>query len=533
MSKVTGINYFANALGLDTGSFRVYYTFEEGAGTTINSVSGGQSDFAGVLANSAGFWAKPGSGFANGYGVTVQNASGLDSPVWTMVFGFEKVNANRALLFSSLSGLSGCRIGLTSTNKPYFETFNGTDYVAAASLNNYSSKNAVTFSYMPNYLNVGYYNFNSQQLEQEVFALPFEMQRSDMWTLFPAYTGYVDFFLYFSTYYDGTVLNGLLSGLYAYPTGTSYDVQTICTTGVTGVQTGLNVITGVTGYQSNGNAGDGYSDYSYVFPTSGSTIPLTGIVSATAYSINLTGIACIPVTGDSTVLLQYLSGYAQSFGMQKIQLYDYVAPGELVKDSYSRALFDDRFNKIGVPSYSGFFLPGTYTTGGMNVYWNGVGQGQSGWFVNYTFLGITGTDSNDEGFLDIVSGDMAAYPVTGGLVTFPFTYTGQEIYLNGVNLVSGDTFSSTAGSVTLIGSATGVSGVVFEYPIVRSFTTGTYMVKTGALFLRNTSNVYRNGIRQQLRNNYIEGAVFDLLSGNGYNPAQVTPIYSNSDLYWD
>lgn len=531
--KVTGINHFYNALGLDTGSFRMYYAFEEGAGTVINSVSGGQSWFTGVLAATGVFWSKPGSGYASGSPITVQNASGLDSPAWTMVFGYEKINANPALLFSSMSGTSGCRIGLTSTNKPYFETFDGTDFIAAASLNNYSSKCAVTLSYMPNYLSLGYFNFNSQQLEQEVFAYPFNLTRSDAWTLFPAYTGYVDFFLYFSTYYDATVLNGLLSGLYAYPTGVTYPTQTTCTTGVTGVLTGLNVVTGITGYQSNGNAGDGYADYAYVFPTAGTTIPLTGVISATPYSTPLTGIACSTITGDPVTLLQYLSGYAQSFGMQKIQLYDYVSPGETIKDSYSRLLFDNRYNVIGTPSYSGFFLPDTYTTGGMNVYWNGVGQGQSGWTVLYTFLAITGTDSNDQGFLDIVSGDMRAVSVTGGLTTFPWTYTGQELYLNGVNLITGDTFTAAGGNVTLIGSATGVSGTLFEYPIVRPFATGAYMVKTGALFLRNTSNVYRNGIRQQLRNNYIEGAVFDLMSGNGYNPAQVVPIYENSDLYWD
>lgn len=528
--KQSGVNYQVWSLGLDTGALKVFYTFEEGAGTTINSVSGGQSLYNGTLASNAGFWVKPGSGFANGSAITVGNAAGLASPLWTMLFGYEKVNANAGVLFQSLNGSSGFNVGLTAANRPYLETFNA-EPVLATSTNNYASKAVISLSYFSNSLSLGYYNPTSQQLEQETFSAPFALTPSNAWSLFPQFTGYVDFFLYFTDYYDANTLNKLLSGLYYVPTGVAYQTQTICSTGITGYQTHTLTQTGITGYNIIANAGDGYPDYAYVFPTATATGVLTGIIGTTSYSVGLTGVTCYTVTGGSTVGFSFLSGYAASFGMQKVQLYDFILSGDVVKDSYSFTPQDDTYNKTATAGYGSYYLGASYDTGYLDLFQNGLAQGGSGWTTNGAFLTLTGAQGGDQVCFDLRSGNKRVHPITG--VTYSILYTGQELYLNGLNLISGVDFTAGAGTVTLVGNNTGISGYLFQYPVVLAYTTGSYSVHTGASFDRNSSNVYRNGVRQQLRNQYIEGAVFDLLSGSIYNPQQAVTIYGNDDTNWE
>ena len=130
--KESGINYFYSNLGMDTGAFAVYYTFEDNAGTNVASVSGGQSGYSGTLNSAAGFWTSPGSGHFSGTTLTINNASGLDSPGWTKVFSYEKTSVEPCILFDSLSGSSGCRIGVNKANKPYFQTYNTEPVVATS-----------------------------------------------------------------------------------------------------------------------------------------------------------------------------------------------------------------------------------------------------------------------------------------------------------------------------------------------------------------------------------------------------------------
>jgi hypothetical protein len=135
--KETGINWFYDALDLDTGAFAVFYTFEDGAGTTVSSVPSGQAVYAGELSSATNFWVKPGSGFFSGNSLAITNASGLSAGSWTDIFVYEKVNTDACVLFDSMGAGSGYRIGITKSNKPYFESDNG-EPIIGASLNNYS-----------------------------------------------------------------------------------------------------------------------------------------------------------------------------------------------------------------------------------------------------------------------------------------------------------------------------------------------------------------------------------------------------------
>ncbi len=529
--KESGINWAYNVLGLPTGQFAVFYTFEDGAGTNVVSVSGGQTGYSGTLSSAASFWNSPGSGFFSGTTLRTNNASGAFSETWTKILSYQKINTDDCTLFTSLGGGSRYRIGLTRANKLYFEGFNQEPILAASSIN-LSSKNVVSVSYLTNLVTLGYFNFNSQTLESESFSLPFQVVQSDNWTLGGAFTGYMDYHIHLTQYQSPEVIGQLISGLYARPTGYGYDVQTTCVTGVTGYQTIFVGQTGVIGYLTIPGGDEGVGYYTGAFPLTHSTSVVTGYLSSGLYSSGIAGIVCTSVTGGPTTLLEYLTGYAASFGMEKIQLFTAIPTSGIVKSSWSLRPFDDSYNRAAQRSYSGYLMASDYPTGLINLFYNGVAQAGSGWSVTGTYLIVSGTTDSDSATYDLKSGSKASHQATGQS-GFSFAYSGQEIYLNGINLVSGYDYVLTAGTLNLLPRNSGIVGDIFEYPIVLEPRTGAATLVTGGPFWRNTSNEYLNGVRQVNYSLYIEGAIFDLLSGNAFYPELAQPIYTNTDLYWE
>lgn len=529
--KESGLNYFAGQLGLNSGSFGAMYTFEAGAGVNVASISGAQPLYSGTLSSATNFWLKPGSGYSSGTTVTVNHASGLHSEAWTKVFVFEKVDVNPCVLFNSLTGTSGHRIGITKSNKLYFESFNEEPVVAASS-NNYSSKNAVSVSYLTNSVTLGLYNFNGKTLENESFDYPFQVTRSDAQTLGGQFTGYWDYYIHRTDYLSPEVIGQWMSGLFARPTGYGYEVQTICVTGITGYQNVVVGVTGVTGRSTSVGGDEGRDYYTGAFPLFHATTDLTGYLSTGLYSSGVSGVACYPVTGAPSDLLEYLTGYASSFGMQKVQMFTHMETGYTVKSAWSYAPFTDIYNKHGARNYSGYSMAERYPTGLINLFYNGIGQANAGWTVSGTYLLVSGAQSIDTATFDLKSGDKKVFNVTGGLTGYAFTYSGQEIYLNGVNLISGYDYVLTSGILNLTNANTGITGYIFEYPIVLAPQTGASALITGGPFWRDTSNVYLNGVRQVNRLFYVEGAVFDLLSGQYFDNDYISEIYDNNDFYW-
>ncbi len=375
--KESGINhFFGNVLGLQTGNFKVFYTFEEGAGSLINSVSGGQAQFSGILNTVGSFWQNPGSGYSTGNYVQINNASGLASNFWTKLFVYQKGTEHGGVLFSNLAGASGYEIGLTDSNKLYFKANN----IVVNGTVSMSDKNVVGVSYLPNSVLLNYYNFNSQQMEGQAFNYGFELQESDDWKLLPSFTGGIDYFLYFSDYYGSDVLSQLASGFWAYNTGIVYDTQTITQNTITGYQTVTIVQTGVTGYSVNGLGGDGINYYTGEFSTGSNVVPLTGIISSSSFASGVSGQTSYTVTGAASYGYQFLTGYVQSFGMNKIQMILpwLVEPADVIKDSYSLIPWDDNYNKTTFYQYSGFQIGSNQT--GFNFYQNGVAL-SSGWNI--------------------------------------------------------------------------------------------------------------------------------------------------------
>lgn len=530
--KGSGINYFYDLLNLDTGAFAVFYTFEDGAGSIISSIPSGQALYSGVLDSVGSFWSKPGSGYFSGNAVSISNASGLQSLGWTDIFVYQKVDTNPAILLDSLGGGSGYRIGLTQSNRPYFESFNQ-EPIVAGSLNNYSSKNLIAVTYLPNYVTIGYYDFNAKTVEAETFDFPFEVVPSDVRRLGGQFTGYMDTYIHLTQPLAPQVLSQLFSGFWAIPTGTVSPISYVCTTGVTGYQDVFVGQTGVTGYVTTPGGDQGRDYFTGQFPSYFTVTNLTGYLSSGIYSSGVSGSICYLVTGDPETAFEFLTGYVSSFGMEKVEFLSYVAPTDIVKQAVSRVPFDSYYNLSTLRQYSGYQLPGTYTTGQLNEYLNGLAQAKQGWILAGDYIIVSGAQDSDIFFFDSKEGSKRVLSVSIGVTGYSLPYSGQELYLNGLNLVSGYDFVATGAGIGLRAQNTGISGYLSEYPIVLLSQTGVYSVWTGAAFSRNTTNLYLNGLRQRVNQDYVEGSFIDLLSGTQFNPADCTTVYDNNDLYWE
>lgn len=529
MAKESGINYFYGNLGLNTGSLKLLYTFEEGAGTKINSISGGQAQYSGVLSSATNFWIKGGSGFFSGNQIAISNASGLASPNFTHLFIFEKVASHHTTIFNSQSGISGYKFGLTACNRVYFEN-SSLSPITAVSLNTLGTKNLISVGYIPNYLQIGVYNFTSRKFDIETFAYPFNIVRSDNMILGNNGTGFIDDYLYTTDFLSANVLNVLASGFYSVPTGTIFPVTSGISSGITGYASIPYVVTGVVGHTLSPLGFDGLGDFTGVFPTNNVYTDTTGILATGLYQSGVTGRIITLYTGTPITFFGVNTGYVSAFGMDKIVALTYIETGDILKFGRSYTPFDNNYNISLSVLTSGFQIPNFYNTGNMNLFVNGVAIANSGLVASGIYLVISGADNLDLVTLDLGIGGKST-AVGGSPFTFP--YTGQELYFNGVNIISGVNFNYTAGNIGWIGTNTGISGVVFDYPIKLSFNFSNSGMQTGARFGKLTSNVYLNGIRQQLNSDYVEGSIFDRLSGNLFNNYNNIMLYDNDGNFWE
>ena len=529
--KESGINYFLGKLGLSSGTMPVFYTFEEGAGNVINSIPSGNSNFSGLLSTVGTFWSRDGSGFLSGNHISVQNASGLYSENWTKIFVYEKVNDDEFTLFDSLSQTSGCKIGLTNSNKVYFQTINIEPKIATIE-NNLSSKNAISISYLPNFVTIGLYNFSSKEIETESFDLAFELIRSDDWKI-GGQTGFLDYFIYFNQYQSPDVLSQLFSGFCFRPTGSTNEIQTYFTTGITGYQDVLFFETGVTGYNSTPGGDEGRDYYTGAFPTYLSVESLTGYVNTGVYKSGVVGTVEIRITGGVVDLLENLSGYAQGFGMEKINILSRFIPEYIAKISVDIDL-QDNYNKNTTKSFLAFQYDNeTFQSGQICAFINGLSMLNSEWYTSGSYI-YTNSTFNDILIFDAKSGDKNSYLATGNMINFPIDFSGQQIFFNGLNLISGYDFIKSGSEIVLTDINTGFSGIISQYPLMKNLeVTGSGYEFNLGKFSRNSSMVFLNGIRQRNKFDYIESANVDLLSGNSYNMDEVVAIYNNNDLYWE
>lgn len=527
MTKGSGINYFIDQVGV-SDLVKVFYTFESGQ-TYVPSVSGGNSLYSGLVnGNTSVFWQKPGSGFFSGTYLTV---NGFESDSFLNLFSFEVFSTGKQLICSNLDDTSGYEIGLNDAHKAYFRSrLNGVD-VYATSNANISSKNLISVGYVTNNVEIGYYNFNSKKFETESFNQSFGNVKSNkQFVIGSGFTGYIDYFLNFDLFLSSDSLSQIASGWAFIPTGYTYQTEEICTQKITGYAPINYIKTGFVGYSGSILAADGVGDFTGAFPSSSTGFLVTGIVESGIIQSGLSHQECVTVTGAREVAYQVLTGYAKSFGMDKVFIANYLDNKDLVKVEREYGVFRDFYNKKLLPINSGFYSELNANTG-FNLFLNGVGITNSGVYFNQNIVSSQDFSILDEIIYDIGSGSKHYYQT--GFNSLAFNYIGQQIYLNGQNLISGDGFTVNGGALSIIGGYTGISGVVFEFPVSLPFETGSKYVWTGQRFARNGALVFLNGIRQIHGEDYLEGSNYDLLKSNNFNEYNNFVIYDNEGTFWE
>lgn len=528
MIKGSGINYFSELNGL-IDLWDVFYTFESGT-SLISSISGANPIYSGaVIGDQASFWSKPGSGLFTGGYVAINNHTGLVSPSFTHIFSFEELTTGKQLLYSNIGGGSGYEIGLTDTKKIYAKTFNSNGPVVIATNFNLSSKNLITVSYLSNSFEFGYYNFNSQSLESERYTqLADKLISNKQSILGSGFNGYMDYYLYFNLLINSNTLNEIISGVYNIPTGYTYQTETVCTEIITGYQSIPYTITGITGYVNIIGFSDGVGDYTGLFPMSGVYSGVAGILETGVIQSGVTQLDCVTYTGAQAVAYQVLSGYSDSFQMDKVLYFRYLDSSDFQKLNKTNTPYSDYYNKQGELANTGFLFQDNVYSGNSNIFINGVAYINSGAIFDQNLILNEFYSYPDQIILDIASGNKV-YDLEA---PYAILYSGQEIFLNGVNLISGRDFVANGGNINLAGQNTGISGILFEFPIVLSNETGSKNLWTGKL-QRNTARLYLNGIRQYAGQDYIEGSSFDLLTGNTFNEYDNSVFYDNNGDFFE
>lgn len=355
-------------------------------------------------------------------------------------------------------------------------------------------------------------------------------------------------------------------------------------TGITGY------ITGVTGYSYSGVTGYNnillgyYSNncnitsaiygqtplsglitinYSYNFPQTGiisftgyNQIPLTGQITGSK-QVYITGEICTGVfleTGASIFFKD--TDYLESLSFSEISLLSEINKQNDIVEVYYESYQDKNLNYNKNLNFN--FIKNNFTTennltSGTLVFCNGQLIIDSGYYletIGYdTFIRtnndyfITGNEiyvnnlinGNDDLFYDGFTGDFEFLSITGihsGMQLAGKNFNNKFVFVNGQKLISGITY--TGNNTFNLNIPSGNNYVYIKsIPTLNNITGNESTLKIQTKNLNKTSSqVYLNGIKQKLNNNYVENSNFDLFSGDFYENKNNYIIYNNTEDFF-
>lgn len=285
-------------------------------------------------------------------------------------------------------------------------------------------------------------------------------------------------------------------------------------------------------------------------------IQLTGFISGTT-GILITGRICdsfFNLTGDVDFFVD--QNYLESFSYSEASLLSNIKPEkdvlEIYKEPYNLNYLDYnqelRYNSL-FENY--FYLDKVFTipneillfANGQVLIDSGYSLEMSGYDevrkpnVDYFLTGdYIETDRNfnekDFVFYDYFSGDFNAFIVTGhnSGESININFSNSFVYLNGQKLVSGIHYS---GNILNLNLEKPNIIVTKQIPNLNYISGNFGTVELNTKFNNYCSQLYFNGIRQKLFNNYIENSKFDKISGT-FNIIEFPDIlYNNTEDYFN
>lgn len=549
----TGINYFANYLGVSQG-LQIFYDFKESGVNPIPSVSLGNPIYSGIITgNLNNFYSTTGSGLFGNNLIQISNASGLNSNDWTMGINFQIITGQNSIIFSSYSSgapNSGFLIGVNNSAAPYVEYFTSTGPTILQSQNNWSSKNSIFITKTANHLTLDYLNFNTKTLESEQFSVQDNyFLFSDRWILgggsgMPSYfsgnnfNGYIDNFLFFTPSLLPYQRLGIFSGIFCDISQPAQNVTSGITNIITGYSTGIVPI-------FSGTTGQASEFFTYLTGACNSVTAQYVVNNLTGFVYDFQNVPLVQqivnyftgITGGGAL---ENSGYSKSFGMDGISYLKDVNSGDLSEFFYfpttnkfninNDLVFDRILNK--------FILPTTVTTDQINFYIDSVAQLGSGYSAGGTYYNptvnisgmyfisgnyISGSyDGNDTNIVDFISGGRANSTGNFWIINQTTGISGlalnnSSVFLNGIKLISGIDFLNSGNNFILQNNLfygiTGGQYWTFPHDSDSKFSSGIY---NNFIFnqqsARGTTINYLNGTREFIGEDFIEISKFSPLN---------------------
>jgi hypothetical protein len=571
----TGVQYFTHSDKTNTsGQLQVFYAFTGGSGThIIPSLPFGKSAYSGFIDNTGSFYDVSGSGFFGGQtSIRVNNASGLSSQTWSMIIDYKISGGQNNVLFSNYSSgtiNSGWIIGVNDANSVYLEYYSNQGPQILISNTTYGTQNTIVITKNNSAINLDYLDYNTKSLISENFSIdPVYFLPSDNWYIGAStgtpgyysgqkYKGFMDYWLYFAPALLPSQKLGVLSGLYCDITNPIQTISSYTTSLVTGQTTGLvSIFTGTTG--------EANEFYNYITGACNS-------IHAVYSGINLTGfvydIGTVPLTQTITTYITGItgggpienSGYSISHGFNAVSYLKEINATDISELYY----FPRSTNKININNelsfdftLNKFILPSQYNINQINFYINSVGQFGSGYNVTGDFYNLTIDKSgmyfvsgnylsgdyqgNDTNIIDIISGNRVFntgfWVLNNNTGISGMGLPNSLVFLGGQKLKSGLDYRISGTDLILNNSYwydTIDSGRYWSAPIdtESSFTSGVWnnLDLNSGYFARGTTQLWMNGVRENLNDDYIEISHLSLLNNSGHYLDNLNNIFI-SDL---
>lgn len=477
----------------------------------------------------------------------------------------------------------GFEFGVTANNQLYFEYYspNGPNIFTSDFF--LSDKNSIFLSLNDNNITYGYYNFYQNSLVSKNFSIEsdflFDMDKlhigynplsSGLFNFNQIFTGYISEFLIFSpTIYNYDIIS-VNSG---YSSNYREGEQILITT----------VLTGITGF-SNQITGYQIEITGTILIETGVIIDEWGVEYLGYDEIELTGL--IPqfgLTGLTGIISsfteEFFSGegavqninFLNSLGKKNINFLSKINGDDVIEACLNSTIenknsllkninltYDKSANIFYKPAGIIFVdQPVVFVNGQLHVSGNFVTTGTpynpgrfllNDYFLNRgagEFLFKNNYNQDNNIFIDLVSGNSLNLFIDNFTVSSGsgfLTLTGwndnlNNIYFNGQKLISGIHYNVDATtydivfdrSEPLFGGSDGKLVAISKNYDFYIKDTNKNLITSNNKYLYNLSEIYKNGLRQKLNEDYLELASIDINTGKGFFDVKTDFIYNNEN----